>query len=56
MAGGELESWLVANPGHPEAAEVRTKLDSHRRFWLRGHRGVLGFAYLTLGPIADGAA
>lgn len=48
----ELETWLVANPGHPEADEVRHKLDSHRRFWLRGHRGVLGFAYLILAPIA----
>lgn len=52
----ELETWLTAHPGHPEADEVRKKLDSHRRFWLRGHRGVLGFAYVTLAPIAHGPA
>jgi hypothetical protein len=28
---------------------VRERLDRHRLFWLRGHRDVMGFAYLTLG-------
>jgi cyclopropane fatty-acyl-phospholipid synthase-like methyltransferase len=43
------EKWLLANPGHPEAEPVRARLDRHRLFWLRGHRDVLGFAYLVLG-------
>jgi hypothetical protein len=43
------EAWLLANGNHPEADEVRAKLDVHRSIWLRGHRDALGFAYLTLG-------
>jgi len=43
------EQWLLANPGHPEAEQVRARLDEHRSIWLRGHRDVWGFAYLTLG-------
>lgn len=46
----ELEEWLLANPEHPDADTVRAKADAHRAFWLRGHRDVMGFAYLTLGP------
>lgn len=42
------ERWLLANPDHPRAAEVRRLVDDHRRGWLRGYRGSLGFAYLTL--------
>jgi SAM-dependent methyltransferase len=45
----ELEEWLLASPGHPEAPAVRDKLDAQRAVWLRGHRDVMGFAYLTLG-------
>jgi SAM-dependent methyltransferase len=49
----DKEVWLLANPGHPRAAEVRAQADAHRDWWLRGHRGLLGFAYLTLGrPLA----
>jgi SAM-dependent methyltransferase len=29
--------------------DVRRRADEHRTGWLRGYRGVLGFAYLTLG-------
>lgn len=43
------EAWLLASGNHPEADEVRAKLDAHRSIWLRGHRDALGFAYLTLG-------
>jgi cyclopropane fatty-acyl-phospholipid synthase-like methyltransferase len=43
------EQWLLANGDHPEADQVRAKLDRHRSIWLRGHRDVLGYAYLTLG-------
>ncbi|THV26210.1 SAM-dependent methyltransferase [Glycomyces paridis] len=49
----DKEVWLLANPDHPEAAAVRAGADEHRGWWLRGHRGVLGFAYVTLGrPVA----
>ncbi|QFZ22112.1 SAM-dependent methyltransferase [Saccharothrix syringae] len=43
------ERWLLANPDHPRAAEVRSVVDDHRDGWLKGYRGALGFAYLTLG-------
>jgi SAM-dependent methyltransferase len=42
------ERWLRQYPDAPEAIEVRAELDAHRHGWLRGYRGVLGFAYLTL--------
>jgi cyclopropane fatty-acyl-phospholipid synthase-like methyltransferase len=43
------EEWLLASEDHPEAGQVRAKLDKHRSIWLRGHRDVMGYAYLTLG-------
>ena len=46
------EEWLAAHPDHPEAAEIRRGVDEHRSYWLRGYRGVLGFAYLTLVPVS----
>jgi cyclopropane fatty-acyl-phospholipid synthase-like methyltransferase len=45
----DREEWLLAHPGHPKAEEVRAELDQTRDIWLRGHRDVFGFAYLTLG-------
>jgi SAM-dependent methyltransferase len=45
------EEWLAAHPGHPEAAELRERVDQHRSFWLRGYYGLLGQAYLTLVPV-----
>ena len=45
------EEWLAAHPGHPQAAEIRERLDQHRSFWLRGYYGILGQAYLTLVPV-----
>lgn len=45
----DKETWLLANPGHPKAAEVREQADRHRSWWLAGHRGVVGFAYVTFG-------
>lgn len=45
----DREEWLVRNAEHPNAQRVRSKSDEHRNGWLRGYRGVLGFAYLTLG-------
>jgi SAM-dependent methyltransferase len=43
-----LERWLLDHPGAPDADQVRATADEHRNNWLRGYRGVLGFAYLTL--------
>ena len=45
------EEWLAAQPDHPEAAKVRQRVDEHRSHWLRGYRGLLGLAYLTLVPV-----
>jgi hypothetical protein len=55
LAAG-AEEWLLANGDHPEADGVRAKLDRHRSIWLRGHRDVLGFAYLTLGVPRPGSS
>jgi len=48
LAAG-AEEWLLANPEHPAAGQVRDRLNTHLSIWLRGHRDVMGFAYLTLG-------
>ncbi len=45
----DTEEWLLTHTEHPEASGVRAKLDAQRNIWLRGHRDVMGFAYLTLG-------
>ena len=45
----DAEEWLLTHADHPEADKLRAGLDTKRSIWLRGHRGVMGFAYLTLG-------
>lgn len=45
----DQETWLMAHSDDPRAAKIRAEADEHRSFWLRGQRGLLGFAYLTLG-------
>ena len=47
----DQEEWLAAHPDHPDAAEIRQGVDEHRSYWLRGYRGLMGFAYLTLIPV-----
>lgn len=42
------ERWLRDNPDSPHAEEIRAKADTHRTYRLRGWRGTLGLAYLTL--------
>ncbi|XVS62542.1 SAM-dependent methyltransferase [Actinosynnema sp. CA-299493] len=42
------ERWLLEHPDHPQSAEVRSIVDDHRDAYLKGYRGHLGFAYLTL--------
>jgi SAM-dependent methyltransferase len=46
------EEWLATHAGHPEAGRVLEQVDEHRSYWLRGYRGLLGLAYLTLVPVA----
>lgn len=45
------EEWLATHPGHPQAGEIREQIDQQRTIWLRGHRDLMGFAYLTLLPV-----
>ncbi|CAL9346792.1 SAM-dependent methyltransferase [Streptomyces sp. enrichment culture] len=47
----DVEVWLAANPGHPDAAETRARVDRQRTSWLTGYRDILGMAYLTLVPV-----
>ncbi len=42
------ERWLRDNPDSPHAEEIRAKADRQRNYRLRGWRGTLGLAYLTL--------
>jgi SAM-dependent methyltransferase len=44
------EEWLATHGDHPRAAQIRAQLDQHRSYWLRGYRGIMGLAYLTLVP------
>jgi SAM-dependent methyltransferase len=46
----DVEEWLVTHADHPLAAETRKRADDHLSIWLRGSRGVMGLAYLTLIP------
>jgi SAM-dependent methyltransferase len=45
---GSLTEWALDNPGHPSAADALAQARAHRDGWLRGYRGVLGFATLVL--------
>ncbi|MFV0132068.1 SAM-dependent methyltransferase [Streptomyces sp. HMX87] len=47
----DAEEWLAEHPDHPQAEETRERVDRHRDMWLRGYRGVIGLAYLTLVPV-----
>ena len=42
------ERILLADPAAPDSGALRTLVDEHRRLYLTGYRGVLGFAWLTL--------
>ncbi|MFH9811651.1 SAM-dependent methyltransferase [Streptomyces olivaceus] len=52
----DVEEWLAAHPDHPLAKETRDRVDRHRSMWLRGYRGVMGLAYLTLVPVVSAAS
>ena len=40
--------WLVKHPHDPRAAEIREEQDKREVDYVKGYRGVLGFAYLIL--------
>ena len=42
------EEWVLANPQHDRASQVRAELDSQLRDYVDVYRGVLGFVYLVL--------
>lgn len=42
------QEWLLANPGHHRAADIREWLDDRERGYVTVYRGILGFAYLVL--------
>jgi hypothetical protein len=39
-----IEGWLAENPDDPDAAEIRSRRDHHKRIYLRHGRDVLGWA------------
>jgi cyclopropane fatty-acyl-phospholipid synthase-like methyltransferase len=47
----DVEEWLADHQDHPLAAETRKRADDHLSIWLRGSRGCMGLAYLTLIPV-----
>jgi len=42
------QEWLLANEGHPRAADIREWLDDRERGYVTVYRGILGFAYVVL--------
>jgi SAM-dependent methyltransferase len=52
---GALTEWALDNPGHPDAAGTLAAARDHRDRWLRGYRGILGFATLVLRRTEEGA-
>jgi hypothetical protein len=47
--GRGCERWLTSHDAsHPDYQQVLDRAERHRDAWLRGHRGVLGMAYLEL--------
>lgn len=49
--GADTEGWLASHRSHPRAEETRKKAGERLSIWLRGSRGCLGQAYLTLIPV-----
>lgn len=47
---GSLTRWATDHPQHPDSAEVLAVATEHRRVWLEGYRGTLGFLTLLLAP------
>ncbi|THV33459.1 methyltransferase domain-containing protein [Glycomyces buryatensis] len=45
----DKETWLLEHPDDERAEQIREGVDEHRNWWLRGHRGLVGYAYVTFG-------
>ena len=50
-AAADVEEWLAGHQAHPQAGEIRKRADDRLSIWLRGSRGCMGQAYLTLVPL-----
>jgi SAM-dependent methyltransferase len=48
----DVQEWLATH----DDPKVRADTDAHTSYWLRGYRGVLGLAYLTLVPDQAGGS
>lgn len=48
---GSLTRWAMDHPHDPDCGEVFQTAAAHRRAWLEGHRGALGFVTLLLAPM-----
>jgi SAM-dependent methyltransferase len=46
-------AWLKANPGHPDAAEIRTNVAEDRRRYFEEERGVFGWAIVAAERMQD---
>lgn len=53
---GSLARWALDHPDDPDAAQALGAVETHRREWLHGYRGTLGFLTLLLRPTAPGQA
>ncbi|WP_316318451.1 SAM-dependent methyltransferase [Clavibacter michiganensis] len=49
---GALARWATEHPDDPDRDQVMTASVEHRRAWLGGYRGTLGFLTLVLGRAA----
>ncbi len=45
---GSLARWALDHPDHPDSRAVMTASVEHRRAWLEGYRGTLGFLTMLL--------
>jgi len=45
---GSLAQWALDHPDHPDSGPVMTASLEHRRAWLEGYRGTLGFLTMLL--------
>ena len=45
---GSLARWALDHPDHPDSRQVMTASVEHRRAWLEGYRGTLGFLIMLL--------
>ncbi|PPF53881.1 SAM-dependent methyltransferase [Clavibacter michiganensis] len=50
---GALARWALEHPDDPDRAQVLSASVEHRRVWLEGYRGTLGFLTMLLGRPQD---